>query len=140
MVNFDSKVSSIYQFRNELEELPSSIQKIVLASSSLNSNEMGFVTKNITTTTKEAGSIMSGLGATLTSLVNPMTLTIAGLTAVAGAAYMYSTAFDRAKDKAIESVSAYKSTVSEIESLSSALQNTQNQINQLESKGSLNVT
>lgn len=96
---------------------------------------------------KTIGTSFSGLGTTilgtLSTSLGMFTATAGGITLVAGAAYLaYKAFFDygTAAEKAQESASAYQADLSGLNSLQSALANTNAQIEGIQSKGKLTLT
>lgn len=88
----------------------------------------------------KAGNLFKGLGSIIAStLTHPATYIVGGLALGAKAIYDYATAFDKASEKSQQSQATYKNTISEISSLNTELQQTQNRIVTLESQGSLSL-
>lgn len=65
---------------------------------------------------------------------------IAGVVAVGAGIYLWATEFDRAVDKAQKSQTAYASTVSEVQSLNSEMENTSARIAEIEASGPITLT
>ena len=78
------------------------------------------------------GAATSALSFTKALLMNPVTYAVAGFAAFIGILYAQATAFDRAKESAENSLSAYQETQSNIESLNSQIKETSSRIEELQ--------
>ena len=78
------------------------------------------------------GAALSAKSFFIALATNPITWIVGAFASVAAITYYMSKAFDRAKEKAQESIQAYQSTTSELDSLKSELQTTQSRIEELQ--------
>lgn len=78
------------------------------------------------------GAATSALSFTKALLTNPVTYAVAGFAAFIGILYAQATAFDRAKESAENSLSAYQETQSNIESLNGQIKETSSRIEELQ--------
>lgn len=78
------------------------------------------------------GAALSAKSFFIALATNPITWIVGAFASVAAITYYMSKAFDRAKEKAQESIQAYQSTTSELDSLNSELQTTQSRIEELQ--------
>lgn len=141
-----SNAGSVVGHVADFKKLSKAQQEVVLSSNKLDASLKGDLAKAVgnTADVATAADSVAGLGqafkgAALSAknfasalLLNPVTWIVAAIGASAIAVYNQSVAFDKAKEKALESQDAYRSTAQDLTTLNSELDTTTTRIQELQ--------